>query len=475
MPNMSPARSKSHPRRFSLARGRCVFGACALALSLSLTGAGGAQAAGRVALVLAAEDYLNLNRSDVGVKRGLVIADYLRSRGFDVVVGANPTNASARGALGEFAVKAKGADIAIVLLIGHGISSAGQTFFLPRNAAIERATDLFSQGLAIANVLGIAAQAKVGGLCFLMTAPEFQTPIGSEDPRAQIGKNLPANVVVALSNSSRVPASRMDAVTKAVADNVAALLRDRAHASLRQLASACSAGQQGFLIGGVADIDLAVQAPIIASTETASTVFARPPDDVASGKAAAADLDVAKQAAPSPKSEDKKAATAAYSDREAGYKAEPESRTASGPDAKALFDHGVVLAENGDYASAIADFDRVVELDPGNLKALNNRCWLQAIRNELKKAAADCDSLLKTFSETLDSRAMIHLKLGEYALAIQDYDEALRLNSGYASALYGRGIAKKRTGASADAEKDFKAARAIDPKIEEAYVRYGLR
>jgi tetratricopeptide (TPR) repeat protein len=160
-------------------------------------------------------------------------------------------------------------------------------------------------------------------------------------------------------------------------------------------------------------------------------------------------------------------------------------RIASDPqNARALFEHGVMLARNGDFAPALAEFDRVVELDPANTKALNNKCWIRAILNELQKAAADCDYLLKTFAgtldlktfaETLDSRALVHLKIGEYALAIHDYSAALRVNDRFASSLYGRGIAELRTGESAESEKDFKAARAIDPKIEEEYVSYGLR
>src|SRR5262245_38576219 len=114
--------SKSLREGLSCAGGRFAVWAAMLALSLTLLSASQAHAVRRVALLLAAEDYSNFNRSEVGARRGREIADLLRARDFDVIVGANPTNATGRAALGDFLSKVKGADLAIVLLIGHGVS-----------------------------------------------------------------------------------------------------------------------------------------------------------------------------------------------------------------------------------------------------------------------------------------------------------------------------------------------------------------
>src|SRR6516165_10305362 len=70
-----------------------------------------ARAGGRVAMVLVAEDYVALNRSQVGIKRGSEIAEQLHARGFDVIFVANPTNATARAALYDFSVKVPGTDL----------------------------------------------------------------------------------------------------------------------------------------------------------------------------------------------------------------------------------------------------------------------------------------------------------------------------------------------------------------------------
>ena len=181
-----------------------------------------------------------LGPSSVGVKRGLEIADLLRARGFEVVFKVNPTNASARATLGDFLEKVKGSEVAIVLLMGHGLSTAGQTFFLPKNAAIERSTDLLSQGLSISNLIRIASMSKVAGVCFLMTVPTLPVGLDDVDLRPRIDGDIPANVTVAFSTSNRMPVSRMDVMANQATDSIIALLNDNPHASLRQFSSACA-------------------------------------------------------------------------------------------------------------------------------------------------------------------------------------------------------------------------------------------
>lgn len=264
---MKPNLSKSLREGLSNVGGRFAVWAGTLALALTFLAASQAHAGRRVALLLAAEGYSNFNRSEVGVSRGLEIADLLRARGFDVIVSANPTNATGRVALGDFLSKVKGADLAIVLLIGHGVSAAGQTFFLPQNATVERSTDLFSQGLSIPNMIRIAGSAQVAGVCFLMTAPNFPTPLDDLELHPRVDANLSANVIAAFSNSTRIPVSRTAAVATEAADAIIALLRQNPHASLRQFSNACTNDAQGMAIGEAADLDLATTPAQIASQQ----------------------------------------------------------------------------------------------------------------------------------------------------------------------------------------------------------------
>jgi len=58
-----------------------------------------------------------------------------------------------------------------------------------------------------------------------------------------------------------------------------------------------------------------------------------------------------------------------------------------------------------------------------------------------------------------------HSSRKSWNLAVQDYDQALKLEPGLAAALYGRGVAKDQMGDKVGADEDISAARKIDPDI----------
>ena len=224
-----------------------------------------AYAGGHVAMVLVAEDYVGLNHSEVGIKRGSEIAEQLRAHGFDVILKANPTNATARVALRDFSAKISGTDLSLAILIGHGTASGDQTFFLPTNAVIERSTDLRTRGLSIANIANIVSQAGVGGVCFLMTSPRFANPVDGIDMRPHFDVDVAKNIAAAYSNSAKIPVGDIDEVAGLAANEVVDLLQKQPHADLRQLVATC-ASQQGSVYGSAATVDLA--APVTLTAET---------------------------------------------------------------------------------------------------------------------------------------------------------------------------------------------------------------
>jgi Putative peptidoglycan binding domain len=244
---------------------RACIGPLVLALA-QISVAHPAHAVGRVAMVLVAEDYVGLNRSQVGIKRGNEIAEQLRARGFEVIFVANPTNAMARAALHDFSAKVSGADLSLAVLIGHGTASGDQTFFLPTNAAIERSTDLRTRGLSIANIANIVNQARVGGVCFLMTSPRFANAVDGIDMRPHFDVDVAKNIVAAFSHSDKVPVSGIDAVAGLAANEIVDLLQKKPHSDLRQLIDAC-ASQQGSVYGSPAAVDLAPPVTVTAETQ----------------------------------------------------------------------------------------------------------------------------------------------------------------------------------------------------------------
>jgi tetratricopeptide (TPR) repeat protein len=73
----------------------------------------------------------------------------------------------------------------------------------------------------------------------------------------------------------------------------------------------------------------------------------------------------------------------------------------------------------------------------------------------------------------LDSKGFVHLRLGEYQTAIENYDAALRSSPRMASALYGRGVARLRAGEAAGNE-DVVEALKIDPAIAPRMAAIGV-
>ena len=65
--------------------------------------------------------------------------------------------------------------------------------------------------------------------------------------------------------------------------------------------------------------------------------------------------------------------------------------------------------------------------------------------------------------------------MGQANNAIADYDAALRINPKHPSALYGRGIAKMRTGNAVGGDGDIAAAKLIQPDIADEFASYGIR
>ena len=76
--------------------------------------------------------------------------------------------------------------------------------------------------------------------------------------------------------------------------------------------------------------------------------------------------------------------------------------------------------------------------------------------------------------DVLDSRGLLHLRRSEYAKAIADYDAVLAHGPNSAWSLYGRGLARLRTGARAAGEADLAAAAKADAEVPVRAASLGL-
>ena len=83
-----------------------------------------------------------------------------------------------------------------------------------------------------------------------------------------------------------------------------------------------------------------------------------------------------------------------------------------------------------------------------------------------------CTALIQSDAESKENvaiafynRALAYENKEDYARAIADYDETIRLNPNDADALLYRGLDKQRTGDKAGGDADVAAARRLNPNI----------
>jgi hypothetical protein len=79
-----------------------------------------------------------------------------------------------------------------------------------------------------------------------------------------------------------------------------------------------------------------------------------------------------------------------------------------------------------------------------------------------------------SFVTPFAGRGLVYLKLARFNEARADYDSVLQQDTKAASALFGRGVAKRRLGDMAGGDADISAAKNIDAKIGETYAKYGV-
>jgi tetratricopeptide (TPR) repeat protein len=141
-------------------------------------------------------------------------------------------------------------------------------------------------------------------------------------------------------------------------------------------------------------------------------------------------------------------------------------------------DRGDARIWAGDYAKAMADFDKAVQLKPDDAPMLNGRCFARAeAGKELDRALADCNASLALdphIAATLDSRGFVYFRMGQVDKALMDDNAALKIAPKLAPTLYVRGLIERRKGDATAGDADVAAAKVIEPTIVATYARYGV-
>jgi tetratricopeptide (TPR) repeat protein len=138
---------------------------------------------------------------------------------------------------------------------------------------------------------------------------------------------------------------------------------------------------------------------------------------------------------------------------------------ASKADRIRAYESRAIMHYGSDDAAAAADYQAAVELDPKNIRLLQNlgNSHLQAY--EYEQAVDAYTTILRLQPgniDALNARADAYLKNADPDRAISDYDLVLRLKPRNESALIGRGIALGAKGDFDGAVNDFDKALAIN-------------
>lgn len=147
-----------------------------------------------------------------------------------------------------------------------------------------------------------------------------------------------------------------------------------------------------------------------------------------------------------------------------------------------LFDRGAEKGRNGDKQGAIADYTKVIELDPKYTLAYYNRGILRSEFNDKKGAIDDYTQAIQINNNWGDrepayayyNRGIERSDLGDKKGAIEDYTKAIELKPNYANAYYNRGIDRSNFGDRQGAITDYTKVLELDPKYTLAYYNRGI-
>jgi Flp pilus assembly protein TadD len=201
----------------------------------------------------------------------------------------------------------------------------------------------------------------------------------------------------------------------------------------------------------------------------------------------------------------------------------PVPRTTSAPALRALaiqreieerFNIGLDAQARGDWKGAVAEFERVVALnppepkgstarydlaiayanlqrnddaarqlraaialDPGFLAAMANLISIDIARGDLREARSIADRYIKLDPDSaraLYSRGIVALQAGDAATAREDFGKLLHSNPSYAVAHYDLALAEERLGRYDAAERELRTALTLTPAYARARFALGV-
>lgn len=137
-----------------------------------------------------------------------------------------------------------------------------------------------------------------------------------------------------------------------------------------------------------------------------------------------------------------------------------------------------IMGEGGRKDAGWALLGEAEAMRPGDADVLNAQCWFMGNWSyRLDDAKAVCDKAVTVSSygaAALDSRALVHYRVGDRAAARSDLQAALISAPDQSTSRYLRGLIALDEGQTADGERDIAAATRLYGGIEAYFARFGL-
>jgi len=132
----------------------------------------------------------------------------------------------------------------------------------------------------------------------------------------------------------------------------------------------------------------------------------------------------------------------------------------------------------GDLVGAANDYDQAIRANDNLAEARAGRCWLDLNEErELQRARQDADAAVAADPRNVEGqlcRGVLQLREEQWAEAKTSFEAALAVESGNPIALFGRGVARRRSG-DRDGTEDMNQARDFDGNIGQQFDRFGVR
>jgi tetratricopeptide (TPR) repeat protein len=128
----------------------------------------------------------------------------------------------------------------------------------------------------------------------------------------------------------------------------------------------------------------------------------------------------------------------------------------------------------GEFARSLREADAVLKIDPQSARGYGRRCMAHLAIDELEAAIDDCTESLRLQPDLLfafNGRGSAYLKLGQPDKAAADFDSVIRLRASAPApiALYGRGVARQKSGDREGGDADIARAKQFLPDVEQRF------